>query len=459
MAALIGLVGCGDDATKPQNDRFFDGPLAYQVGGAGEEFLGGVAISSAGQRILACDFQGTVHHVNLADSSRADTLEADGRADVLLVGYGPDGNPLWRSTIGGAGEQKARAVAATPYGTVVCGLYEGETRIAGSDRQGFQQAFVAGFDRTGIPLWGFNSVSGFPVSPSDLAADANGNVYLAGTFKESIDLGSFHGAAGTSPTGFGGFLAKIDAGGQAVDVEFTHGAVGIHVVPFTSLAGVDVAEDGSVYACGEFQAQVLLSGLSSQGPDTRHGLVFKRGPEGRNRWLGAALASKFGFAAAIDVAVAGERVFLVGAMSDSVRFGGGVNLFASGLKHFVACYDTSGVPQWATLVGDDQLFLTQVKKSDDTDVLVTASFTGSLSLGGHALQSRGMNDLVAFRMNAEGQITAVDQIGGGGDDSVLHVAVGNGTLLYGGQTFGDLSLGEGLEMHAAGQRDVFVLAP
>jgi hypothetical protein len=448
--------GCGDESTSPRTELVVQGPFAYQVGGPGEEFLGGVALTPAGQRIFACQFQGTAFHRDLGDSASVDTLVADGQPDVLVSAYGPSGDPLWSSSVGGSGEQRVRAVAAGSSGDVyVTGQYLGDTRIAGSDRDGSHQTYVAAFDSDGQPLWGFNTTGSSSAEPGDLAADDEGNVVLAGTFLASVDLGAFHGDATSGlTTGHGGFVTKIDATGQPVWATFAR-ASSRFGAPFASFAGADVSHGGNVYACGEFQESVSMGTSFAFSDPTRHAFLVKLAADGTLQWLRAAEAKEGGFSGSVDLATAGEHVFLAGAMIDSVRFGG-VSLFARGLSHFIACYDEAGTCQWATLIGDDQTFLSQVARVNDTEVAVTATFSGTVELGGRTLQSAGDTDLVTFHVDASGQITQAERFGGLGGDSRLLVASRDGVVLFGGMTFSDLPLTPGLSLRGEGRRDVFV---
>ena len=160
-----------------------------------------------------------------------------GRADAYLRKYDSKGVELWTIQLGSGVGDSALGAAATRYG---CIYVVGSTLGALPDQArlgGFLDAFIMKFDAGGALLW----TSQFGTTETDLAsgvaADDEGNAYVAGRTEGALGPNRPEG-------GFDAFVRKY---GPEGDVLWTR-QLGSGQADFA--LGVALDGDGGVYAAG-----------------------------------------------------------------------------------------------------------------------------------------------------------------------------------------------------------------
>jgi hypothetical protein len=198
-----------------------------------------------------------------------------------------------------------------------------------------------------------------------IAADAAGNVFMAGSFSGTADFDPGPGVAQLVCPGFSnGFFAKYDATGQLLWArQLRTNGVG-------DITGLALAGDGGVYVSGRFLGSV----------------VFDPGAGVEERTSGGS-------------------------------FDG-----------FVARYTTDGVLQWARLLGG-ALYDEAMTVGADAEghVVVAGSFNGAAQFESTAAPDErtafGEFDIFLARYSAAGELEWLDQLGGPAHERVLRLAV------------------------------------
>jgi hypothetical protein len=182
-----------------------------QFGGRYADAIWRVAVDAAGNIIVQGLF------ADVADWGGG-PLKAGGGSDndVVLAKYDRNGTHLWSKRFGSAFNEVAGGLAVDPAGFItMTGSFDqkidfgnGEAVVAGES-----DIFVARFAPTGELVWsrtygGDREDIGFGV-----AADANGNVVVAGWFEHTVDFG---GGAKASFGNRDAFVLKLDAAGRHV---------------------------------------------------------------------------------------------------------------------------------------------------------------------------------------------------------------------------------------------------
>lgn len=165
-----------------------------QIGSAGNDSSGGVAVNSLGNVCIA--------------GSLLDDLGVG--VDAFVAKYDSAGTKLWERKLGTAAEDSAGYIAADSAGNVyIAGKTRGD--LAGTGAGG-QDIFVAKYDSSGTLLWvrqlgtaGFDYLSG-------LDADSYGNVYITGRLQSSEYVSGQPVNRIGSPPG-NAFVAKYDSNG------------------------------------------------------------------------------------------------------------------------------------------------------------------------------------------------------------------------------------------------------
>ncbi|MFT3768699.1 MAG: hypothetical protein QM820_24905 [Minicystis sp.] len=174
--------------------------------------------------------------------------------DSFVAKLDPDGQPLWVRSFTG-GQLETHTLATTPSGEVVlAGSVTGTMDFGGGPlvSAGGFDVFVAKLDGAGEHLWSRRFGDADLQRASAVTVDASGDVILAGTFFNAIDLG---GGPLQSPGEHSPFVAKLDAHGEHVWSRRVPGA-GSSLVSLGARPGGGVILAGSAYGphdlgCGE----------------------------------------------------------------------------------------------------------------------------------------------------------------------------------------------------------------
>jgi hypothetical protein len=226
-----------------------------QFGGAGADVASAVAVDQAGSVFVS----GTT------SSSLAEGVQPKS-FDAFVRRYDAAGNEGWTRQLGTEGGDNARDVTVDQANhLLVAGSTEGTLpgQVSG---KGFD-AFVASFDTDGRTLW----IRQFGSTGDDfgvaVAADREGNVFVAGTAGEAL-------SGRPSPGGRTAFLTQFDQTGVALWTDqFDTGAA-------DDAWDVAVAGEGTAYLVGATQR--ALPGQRAAG--RIDAFVRQYGPGGREVW-------------------------------------------------------------------------------------------------------------------------------------------------------------------------------
>ena len=287
-------------------------PLAHWrkgAGGVGPDRAYAVCVDAAGNTVAAGGING-------ATDFGGGTHTPAGGYDIFVVKYDAGGNHLWSRHFGDTGNDLAYAVATDASGNVyLAGSFEDMLTIdlfhyfsAGST-----DIFLSCFDPNGDHLWtramGAANVDG----AAGLAVDASGDVFLAGHFEDSVDLG---GGLLTSAGSADVFLAK-------------YGSAGTHLWSqrFGGTSS-DYAHDVAVNSAGEPAITGRFLGTADFGGDPLVGagsndiFLARYDATGTHQWSQSFGSNSGDVGNAIAFTASGD-LLLTGSFQDTVDFGGG----------------------------------------------------------------------------------------------------------------------------------------
>jgi hypothetical protein len=234
-----GSVVCdGDsDAYYAQYDKNNNLNAFFQLAGPSYEYAE-AAIYSLGSTVVGGEFTGTIA---LNGANDAGNLSSAGGMDIFVAEFDAGGTPTWVFTVGGLGDESDVRLAGDSAGHVyVAGTFQQTVTIAGKTltSMGGTDVFLARLSATGGVDW----VRSFGGAGNDmawkLAASPSGDLAMAGNFFSSVDFGggvrtsaggkdifvtAYNGADGTYrwDHAFGG---STDDWGQSVAID-TDGTV------------------------------------------------------------------------------------------------------------------------------------------------------------------------------------------------------------------------------------------
>lgn len=247
---------------------------------------------------------------------------------------------------------------------------------------------------------------------SDIAVDADNNVYVAGgAIEVSLSPGST------------GFVAKFDANGNKQTLDNDIGSI----TSTGAATSVALDQDGNIYVAGITRAQIQFDPSNPYtGGDA---FVAKFDSSGQRLWLNTLGGRGTEEARRLSVDSKGN-VYIVGSTEGSLPG----NTSSGGVDAFVAKYNANGKRLWVDQFGTDSLDEAQGIVVDQNDnVYVTGETNGSLfktAIGG--------SDAWIVKYDPFGRVVASSQIGTTSDDETYGITVDNtGNVYVVGQTLGD----------------------
>lgn len=284
---------------------------------------------------------------------------------------------------------------------------------------------------------------------TEIAADAGGNLLVAGVFAGSITFG---GPALISVGGADVFVAKLDpSGGHLWSVRFGGAAD-------DGVGGLAVRETGEVVVAGDYSSPVDFgSGPVPSAGATDIFLVTLDGADGAILDAGAFGSPAADHAFAIAAGPAGE-IAVTGATEAPIDFGGGLLPHGGGQDLFVALFDASGAHVWSDAYGTASAEIgTGVALDPAGHALVAGVTTGTIDVGLGPLVGAGAGDIVVFELDPGGAPVWSRRFGDAGDQAATAIAVdGIGSAFVAGAAGGSWSFGP-TQITSAGALDAFVL--
>jgi hypothetical protein len=344
-----------------------------------------------------------------------------------------DGSPTtgpfqWVQSSFDDGGQYALAVATDGNGNVlITGEYSAMTTLTFGGKKGpadtHQTAFVAKFGSDGTPLWitPLPTVAPFPSNSPlystgrAIATDSQGNVYIAGDFAGTLNLGP---NVITSQGNFfaDAFLAKLDPMGAPLwgvrlgdDTATTGPSMGGNQTP-RAIAVHKAAIGDQVALVGDFQTTLdlhngtVLQGASPMSSTPRGFLAVFFGSTGATRF-GFALGDGSVAQSARGVAFDGNGDLLIaGNTTGPIAFPGGPMISPAGTQAaFVAKIKGDGsAATWAKLYGAGTASGEGVATDPAGNVFVTGDHQGAIDFGGGPLDNVGGSNVFVAKLDAAG---------------------------------------------------------
>ena len=321
-------------------------------------------------------------------------------ADVFLARYDSAGTLVWvRSTGVEFANDEGTAVALDSAGNVLVTGRSVLDTFAGAPVANTGRIFVAKYTGAGVEVWAnkAGSYSGGNLDTgTGIATDSAGNVFVGGVFYSPV--ATFGASTFTSRGNADMFLAKFDAAGTLQWARQAGGA------GEDTASGVAVSADGSAYLVGAIGGNANFSGsnVTSLAGAASDGFIAKYAPNGSVTWVRQMGGSGVSAARAVTVDVAGT-VHVTGYFSGSAAFGtntlGGIS---GSYDAFLTRLDASGVFAFAQQAGGADLsgdFGLGVGADAAGNSFITGYFSGTSSIGGGSLPSRGGEDVLVTRFN------------------------------------------------------------
>ncbi len=383
-------------------------------------------------------FGGTVDFDPGAGSA---SFTAQGHTDVFVCKYSATGSLIWAKVMGGSVESdRGRAIALDKEGNVyTAGMFYGtadfdpgtgvELLIANS--AGWSDAFISKLDKDGNFVWA-KSIGGPGADEgTSIAVDTSGQVYIYGSYSETVDFDPGTGITTITSSNPSGFVLKLGADGNFGWVK-SIGGKGM-ALPF-SLA---LAPSGNIYLLTTFMGdEIDFDPGSATYPLVPVGFadfcVSKLDAEGNFVWAkqtGGLFAMALGMRLTLD---SKENVITTGAhMISGVDFNPGSGTYvltstSAGGDIFVSKLDSAGEFIWARSTesyGKSSAESYGITTDVADNIYITGFFkekvdfdpgAGIADLASHNYDTAVTNDVFVWKLDSEGNYNWAKQLGGKG---------------------------------------------
>jgi hypothetical protein len=301
--------------------------------------------------------------------------------DAFLVKYNTQGDIQWAQIIHepSADTYVFNVKCDNQGNAIVCG------HSVKNNNGYFLNYFVLKYNASGNLLWNKNSNWKGNIVPKGLAADEDGNCYVAGSFNDSAFFNNIILVA-ANPTSAPIFIVKYDYNGNVMWAKKDGTGSNNDCVALDYRQGKLVATGGFMPP-STFGNQ-LLSGPNNTG---EHFFISQYDSSGNFRWAKSALYAK-GHSVIMDK---DQNSIVVGSFkSPSATFGTGqstLSLNTSKINNeiFVAKYDSAGIFAWAVAPGGNYGGGNGANAitSSNNNYIVTGEFTETTTFGSSTLNA------------------------------------------------------------------------
>jgi hypothetical protein len=494
--ASDGGAGVGGSTIVAQSFGSGDAPTCVLAFSANDEskhltpssFMQNVGIAADGDAIVAGSFYGDL-------ALPSGVVQSSGGWDIAIAKVDRQCHVVWVKRFGGHNDQFADALAIDPTGGfVIAGQIFGSVDfgtgpIAGQTASGDDVAgatYVAKFDDDGNVIWSESFGADQDGSASGLAVDAEGTIFMNGTFTSSLDLGG--GMMKTTHLGHeGGYVAAFDPTGatlwtQGYGLENGEHAGEILSAPLALDPSGGVVIGGGYAGAGFDAGGVTLPDAGATGQTFLARYTAAGQPV---QGVSFPTTGKSATLMSIDVHPSGD-VLIAGIFEDTIQIGNQMladPMTALPVDHddrgnaypsFVARLSPSGEPRWIKFTGEEGSFCGVASGVDAPiarfdahgDALITGCLVGKLDLGGAVLEvpdvfeTDAVGGLFVVTLDANGKHVNSRVLGPGAATGwgIAPIA-GGGAALTGG-FLGKLDVA-GKTLHVNGFPDTFLtwLAP
>ncbi len=388
---------------------------AKSMGGTGEDEGYAITVDPTGNVYTTGPFQGTV---DFDPNAGTYDLTATGSRDVFIQKLDKDGNLVWAKSLEGSAASFAHQIALDDSGNLyLAGSFEGAVDFDPGNgmhmvtSNGAEDVFILKLTANGDFLW-VKSVGGLNFDyPAGIALDGAGNIYICGSFSQTVD---FDPGAGTHifstiPAILGLFILKLDSNGDFSWAKQVYGTAD------TEAQGIAVDGEGNVCVIGSFSETADFNPGTDTFNLTAVGFynifVQKLDSNGDFIWANSMVGE--GIAAPLGLSIDDSaNIYTTGFFTDSIDFdpGTGISMLKTkgDFDTYIQKLDSQGNLRWVYEVGGTNQVIGQGIAVDNREnVHITGDFVGTVDFdanGGRVTTAVGDGDIFTLKLTTNGNV-------------------------------------------------------
>jgi gliding motility-associated-like protein len=249
---------------------------------------------------------------------------------------------------------------------------------------------------------------------NDLVTDANGNIFITGSFMGQLNFWpeSLYGLGLKDM-----FIAKIDTDGNLIWIQTINGINNVYGT------GIAVDNQGNVYALGTFKGQVFLGSQSINSNNNSTDIILvKFDSNGNLLWHHSIGGSNDDSSAKLKIDNT-NNIIISGTYYNSMTIGN-QTLISYEQNYFVAKYSSSGNFIWASDIGSSVYNTAfDVEVAITGEIYVTGEFSGTMSFGSQSIIALGQKDVFLIKLSSSGSFIWAKRMGSNGDNDMAGAVV------------------------------------
>lgn len=308
---------------------------AKTFGGMSEDYANGIVIDSlSGEVIVTGEFSYTVDFD--PNNGLDEHTSVNGSFDVFVQKLDANGNFIWAKTFGGTDTDRGADITIDEFGNIyVVGSFMSSLDIdpgSGVDNRvssGYYDVFVQKLDAGGNFIWANTYGSIQADNGTCIGTDALGNLYVAGTFMDTLDFDPGVGVdTHTSKGYYDIFIQKLDISGNFIWAKSFGG------INAEQIRDISVGANNQLYITGYFIDTVDFdpgSGVNIHVSNGYHDVFVENFDlNGNVNWVSTYGSIYYDWGNGIAIDVSGN-IYVTGFFSDSSDFdpGSGVDSHTS----------------------------------------------------------------------------------------------------------------------------------
>ncbi|MBO7651143.1 MAG: T9SS type B sorting domain-containing protein [Bacteroidales bacterium] len=260
-------------------------------------------------------------------------------------------------------------------------------------------------------------------SVSDVAVDNAGNIYVAGTFSETLSIDG-HSVTSAGNTDF--YVAKMSPDGNVVWLK----SGGSNAVEQANAIAVDA--NGNVYVVGLSNDNTSFDGNAFPSRGAKDGFLLKLDSDGNYKYVRT--LGCFEDDNASDLAIDGNNNVIVTGYFNYALQVGPLSFYQDargGDDAFCLKFDPTGEILWSmTYASTSPDYGKRVACDASGNIYLAGEFKGNLSMGGNSLSSLSDYNIYLAKFNQSGAVQWAVQQGVTGRDSVNALSVSSAGDVY-----------------------------
>jgi hypothetical protein len=357
----------------------------------------------------------------------------------------------WAIQAGGIEADAASRIAADANGnSYVTGIFRDTASFGTIDliSSGSTDIFIAKYDPSGNVIWARKAGGTNIDAGKNIAVDDSGNSFITGEFLGTATFGSI---TLTSNGNYDTFIAKYDSAGNVLWA-LQSGGTGLEMG-----RGITVDRNGNCYLTGYFDGSAAFGGTNFTSNGIYDVYIAKYDASGNFQWAARAGSNDEDFGRNISVDGNGNS-YITGTFRNMITFGG-TTLTSNGMEDiFIAKYDAAGNLVWAKSAGNmNRDGAVGIETDSSGNSCITGEFQGTIAFDTFTLTSTGsLPDIFVARYDAAGNVMWARQAGGTGNDFGRNIDLDdNGNIYISGEFESTASFGSN-NLNSIGNVDIFI---